>query len=305
MSSVYAARRSVMPKQRQPAPRRSQRPRPTPAARGTTDRVGSKGDEAKSPNEATTGAAADAVVAELRIGPGKQGAVATVRGTPRLIELAAKWMYILRNRSRWAKDDNLKINIGETAKDDLAELGIDEAAVMKICDSELRHVEVTFFDDHPTSRTSSPAQAAAMAFPWEFVLSSATRKGRAETLLVTRLLLRDRPRRAGVPRQTALRGERAGATAGVLLVRVRTRTAPGRHRPTGVGLVGIRLLAPAPRADPDAYAERHPRLGDRQPPGGPDHPRLLRRPRDQEGAAERARRRHDDAAGLDGALVAA
>ena len=197
MSSAYAARRSVMPKQRQPAPRRSQRPRPTPAARGTTDRVGSKGDEAKSPNEATTGAAADAVVAELRIGPGKQGAVATVRGTTRLIELAAKWMYILRNRSRWAKDDNLKINIGETAKDDLAELGIDEAAVMKICDSELRHVEVTFFDDHPTSRTSSPAQAAAMAFPWEFVLSSATRKGRAETLLVTRLLLRDWPRARG------------------------------------------------------------------------------------------------------------
>ena len=179
-----------MPKQRQPLSRASSLSRSRGSVRRVAAKTGGRAAAANSPANTPTGAPADPAVAELRIGPGTAGSVAQIRGTATLIELAAKWMYILRNRSRWAKDDDLKIEIGETAKDDLAKLGVDDAAVLKICGSELRHTEVTFFDDHATSRTSTPAQAAAMAFPWEFVLSSATRKARAETLLVTRVLPR-------------------------------------------------------------------------------------------------------------------
>lgn len=182
-----------MPKQRQPLSRSSSLSRSRGSARRVAAKTGGKAAAAKIPANPPTGAPADPVVAELRIGPGKDGSVAEIRGTGTLIEMAAKWMYILRNRSRWAMDDELKIEIGETAKDDLAKLGVDDAAVLKICGSEWRHVEVTFFDDHVTGRTSTPAQAAAMAFPWEFVLSSATRKTRAETLLITRVLPRPWP----------------------------------------------------------------------------------------------------------------
>ena len=179
-----------MPKQRQPLSRSSSPSRSRGGVRRVAAKTGGKAAAANSPAHTQTGAPADPAVAELRIGPGTNGSVAQIRGTATLIELAAKWMYILRNRSRWAKDDDLKIEIGETAKDDLAKLGVDDAAVLKICGSEWRHTEVTFFDDHVTSRTSTPAQAAAMAFPWEFVLSSATRNARAETLLVTGVLPR-------------------------------------------------------------------------------------------------------------------
>lgn len=132
-------------------------------------------------------------VVELRIGRGKAGCVATIAGTPRLIELSAKWMYILRNRSRWANDDLLRAKLGDTAKDDLEDLGVSDSAIRAICNAELRHVEVTFFDTNRSSRASTPEQAAAQTFPWEFVLSAATKKGRGETLLVTRVLPRDWP----------------------------------------------------------------------------------------------------------------
>src|SRR6185295_17885504 len=75
------------------------------------------------------------IAVELRIKAGSGGSVATVPATPLLSELAAKWMYILRNRSRWAADEDLKLEINQTAKTDLGRLGVAEDAVIAICNA--------------------------------------------------------------------------------------------------------------------------------------------------------------------------
>jgi hypothetical protein len=44
----------------------------------------------------------------LRVEAGKAGVVVVVQSVPIITDLAAEWMYILRNRSRWSGDDGLR-----------------------------------------------------------------------------------------------------------------------------------------------------------------------------------------------------
>lgn len=133
----------------------------------------------------------------LRVDAGDAGVVAVVRSLAIIRELAAKWMYILRNRSRWSGDDDLRGQLRTRAVHDLNALGVDDAALRKIVSARSRHVEVEFHDDEGTQEEGGVGNElldAAAVFPWEYLLSTATREvGRSAALIITRLLTRKTP----------------------------------------------------------------------------------------------------------------
>jgi hypothetical protein len=127
-------------------------------------------------------------VVRLRVAAGKSGIVATVGSTSPLQELAARWMYVLRNRSRWSNDEDQRTEIGKSARKDLARLGIRDKALRAV--NNAHHVEVEIHHG-PGQGPLTSEQHAAASFPWEFVLSAATTDaGRTDPLLVTRVLPR-------------------------------------------------------------------------------------------------------------------
>ena len=132
----------------------------------------------------------------LRVDAGQAGVVAVVESLPIIAELAADWMYILRNRSRWSGDDGLRADLRERAMKALASIGVDEAALKKIVAARSRHVEVEFHDEDPPKDGERPNELldAAAVFPWEFLISTATKElGRSHALIITRLLSRKTP----------------------------------------------------------------------------------------------------------------
>jgi len=120
------------------------------------------------------------------------GEIAVVAGAKAatLVKLAQKWMYILRNRSRWTSDEDAVAAVEEQALEDVGELGIDTA--LKEALPRSSHIEVEVVDAHDSGDKCTAGEHAAAVFPWEFVLSAATSTmGRSEPLLVTRLLRRE------------------------------------------------------------------------------------------------------------------
>jgi hypothetical protein len=125
----------------------------------------------------------------LRVGPGGDGEAGVVPRTPRMARLASEWMYILRNRYRWSDDDDLRETIRRRAKKDLAALGVDDGALTRMVRAGSQQIEVGFHDDRDDGAGGDGLDDAASAFPWEFVLSSATREaGRAHSVVITRWL---------------------------------------------------------------------------------------------------------------------
>jgi hypothetical protein len=132
------------------------------------------------------------VVVEIRIAAGDNGVIARVSMSPQLKRQAAEWMYVLRNRARWAGDDDHRDALSERAVKTLGLLGIGETAIRGIVEADSRHVEVKFTEHDKNKSVTPEAEDAASAFPWEFVLSVATRKmGRSRPLLITRTLGRN------------------------------------------------------------------------------------------------------------------
>jgi hypothetical protein len=147
----------------------------------------------------------------LRVDAGSGGVVAVVRSRPVIKELAAEWMYILRNRSRWSGDEDLRADLRARAAETLDKLGVGERELRSIVAARTRHVEVEFHDpeEKPPARSTTAGRPtrqdqeqaerrqlldAATVFPWEFLLSTATREyGRSHALIITRLLARTIP----------------------------------------------------------------------------------------------------------------
>ena len=128
---------------------------------------------------------------ELRVkgGTAPIARVATsVKLTPeRLAGLAGEWMYVLRNRCRWAGDEELKDRILQRTVDTCDQLGIPESTLKQIVAADSRHLELQFF--LPEGDAGFFAFDAVSCLPWEFVLSSATlAMGRSLPLLITRHL---------------------------------------------------------------------------------------------------------------------
>jgi hypothetical protein len=92
----------------------------------------------------------------LRVDAGTQGVVVVVPSRPIIKELAAEWMYILRNRSRWSGDEDLRGELRVRAAETLAKLGVGETELRSIVAARTRHVEVEFHDpeEKPAARAA-------------------------------------------------------------------------------------------------------------------------------------------------------
>ncbi len=113
-----------------------------------------------------------------------------------ITELASKWQYVLRNRSRWLNDDWARATIVQELLEDLARLGLGDDLLGALDDGVSAHIELEFVRVVDARLANEAERAkrrrledAAAAFAWEFVLSVTTRAlGRTNPLVVTRLL---------------------------------------------------------------------------------------------------------------------
>jgi hypothetical protein len=107
------------------------------------------------------------------------------KAAPVIVRMAMHWGYILRVRTRWAGDPDMRDYFGTKAIDDLAELGIGRDAIQRFALAE--HIEVELYNQSSATVDAAHLLDAASEIPWEYLLSSATRIiGRFESLLVTR-----------------------------------------------------------------------------------------------------------------------
>src|SRR5688572_368815 len=149
-------------------------------------------------------AAPVAPVAKLPASPRRKSgrtAVATIRASiawPRLIEshvlpaaplgrLAEEWTYLLRSRARWVEHGDVRLSLRERALADLEQLGCTRSFVRRLATTQ--HVEVELHRPAKVDADSRAAFEAAASFPWEYLLSAATRgAGRFHPILITRLI---------------------------------------------------------------------------------------------------------------------
>lgn len=90
-------------------------------------------------------------------------------------------------RSRWAHDHDLRSVIAEDAVEALNQLGFEATTIQELVGSE--RLQVVLADTALQSEFSAEVIDAAFAFPWEYVLSAATRcLGRTQGVLITRCL---------------------------------------------------------------------------------------------------------------------
>jgi hypothetical protein len=109
-----------------------------------------------------------------------------VTRTAGLERLAQEWNYILRARTRWAADADLRVSVGERALTDLKGLGINSAFLQKL--ALVERVEVELHDWKAADADATRIHEAAAEVPWEYLISAATRtEGRFQSLLITRL----------------------------------------------------------------------------------------------------------------------
>ncbi len=115
-----------------------------------------------------------------------------------ILRLSADWSYTLRMRSRWAHDPDLRAVISEYAVEALSLLGFDADVMRQLATSE--RLQVVLADSSIAGHAFHDADhardvvEAAFAFPWEYVLSAATRcLGRTQGVLITRCLADGRP----------------------------------------------------------------------------------------------------------------
>jgi hypothetical protein len=107
-----------------------------------------------------------------------------------IARMAMQWGYILRVRTRWAADADMRDNFADKAIDDLEELGIADKDIQQF--ASVKHIEVELNEAALMATDGTPVLDAASEIPWEYLLSSATqKKGRFESLLVTRCLAND------------------------------------------------------------------------------------------------------------------
>jgi hypothetical protein len=107
------------------------------------------------------------------------------KAAPTIVRMAMHWGYILRVRTRWAGDPDMRDYFGGRAIGDLAELGITDTAIRQF--ASVQHIEIELYDRQSAGTKTDPVLEAASEIPWEYLLSSATRNvGRFDSLLVTR-----------------------------------------------------------------------------------------------------------------------
>lgn len=108
-----------------------------------------------------------------------------------IIQLAQEWSYLLRSRTRWVDHNGVRLSLRDRALTDLEQLGFSRSFIRRL--ATVNHIEVEL---HPVSGTDAAAAQvyeAAAEFPWEYLLSAATRgAGRYQRILITRLIRNNR-----------------------------------------------------------------------------------------------------------------
>jgi hypothetical protein len=100
--------------------------------------------------------------------------------------VAEEWTYVLRSRSRWSSDDDIRLEVRKRAVHDLKRLGVAEDYLRALASTQ--HIEVELHD-HGNAADRGALYEAAAELPWEYIISAATRGvGRYHSLLITRLL---------------------------------------------------------------------------------------------------------------------
>jgi hypothetical protein len=111
----------------------------------------------------------------------------SLKSQPTIERMALHWGYILRVRTRWAGDADIRDNFGTKATKDLEELGVERRTIRQLASVE--QIEVEFNYSAATSKNAVRTLDAASEIPWEYLLSSATQNaGRVNSLLVSRCL---------------------------------------------------------------------------------------------------------------------
>jgi hypothetical protein len=107
-------------------------------------------------------------------------------GAP-IVRLNEEWSYLLRSRARWRDHDDVTKSLRTRAIDDLEQLGFTRAFVRQL--ATVHHIEVELHPPKDKDASTNQIYEAAAAFPWEYLLSAATRgAGRFQRLLITRLI---------------------------------------------------------------------------------------------------------------------
>ena len=101
--------------------------------------------------------------------------------------MAMQWGYILRVRTRWAGNADIRDNFGIKAINDLMELGVKRKKLQEFASVE--QIEVEFNYSVSNIEDAIRTLDAASGIPWEYLLSAATENiGRVKSLLVTRCI---------------------------------------------------------------------------------------------------------------------
>jgi hypothetical protein len=142
----------------------------------------------------------------------------------KMVLMARHWGYILRVRTRWAGDSDMREYFGTRAVEDLGKLGIDRDAIQELALAE--HIEIELYgweDENGPAKPDSVFEAVS-EIPWEYLLSAATKSvGRFQSLLISRWFSRRSKVAPKAPPKVAPRGP-PGAPRQFLFV----ESAPGR-----------------------------------------------------------------------------
>jgi len=93
---------------------------------------------------------------------------------------AMYWDYVLRNRIRWAQDQNTSQAVTQRALDALNKLGIDDAKLSEIAKAGVVEIEIPYTSAHEEIGWE------LRVFPWEFMLFTGTAGKRTSPITVIR-----------------------------------------------------------------------------------------------------------------------
>lgn len=124
-----------------------------------------------------------------------RGAVCKIKSGPKLQQQAMRWSYIVRQRHRWSQQKEASDEIESKAERALHELGINTAHLKQLAAAEVIEVSIPY-------QTEGTAWEARV-FPWEFMLSAATKQHATTTRpLVTRqIVCKPAQKAAAIPQQ--------------------------------------------------------------------------------------------------------
>ena len=101
-----------------------------------------------------------------------QGEICRVSGGTDLQNYAMKWTYIIRNRQRWSQRTQSSSDLSKRAVLEFADLGVKEEHLLSMANAGLVEVSMPYIDDETGWELR--------IFPWEYMLSTATKLFRGD-----------------------------------------------------------------------------------------------------------------------------